>query len=354
MRFKEITVRGTAYERGFTYGQLCKKEIEISMKGYERLYNDTKGVSWKEARRISEYYLSLVRDFEPDYAEEMRGIADGAGVDLLDIAALNSRTEIMYADCLNAGVTACTSISLMAQATEGGHIIAAQNWDYSKLLKDGVVIVHVYQEDKPNFVMLAEGAGMIGGIGMNDRGIAVTLNATYSRRPCNGILFSSRLRAMLEAENLSDAYVRGGHAPYTVGNLIATHKDGVAIEFEMDCENVEPIIPDDGVLVHTNHYVGTKTYLANDVNHMGSSYIRMQRIKTLVKERYGKITVEDVERMLSDHTGYPYSICDHEDPKYPVAMRDATNFSIVMDLTANDIYLAAGNPCENEFEKICI
>ncbi len=354
MKFKEITVRGTAYERGLTYGQLCKEEIGISLKGYERLYKDYKGVSWEEARRVSEYYLSLVRDFEPEYAEEMRGIADGAGVDLLDIVALNSRTEIMYADCSKAGVTACTSISLMAQATEGGHIIAAQNWDYSRLLEDGVVIVHVYQEDKPNFVMLAEGAGMIGGIGMNDRGIAVTLNATYSKRPCNGILFSSRLRAMLEAETLSDAYVKGSHAPYSVGNLIATHKDGVAIEFEIDCENVEPIIPDDGVLVHTNHYVGTRTHLANDVNHMGSTYIRMQRIKALVKERYGKITVEDVERMLSDHAGYPYSICDHEDLKYPVAMRDATIFSIVMDLTSDEIFLAAGNPCETEFEKISI
>ena len=189
---------------------------------------------------------------------------------------------------------------------------------------------------------------------MNDRGVSVLLNALYTQRPCHGILFSSRMRAMLEAETLSDAYVRGSHAPYSVGNLIATHKDGVAIGFEMDGEIVEPLIPDDGVLVHTNHYIGPKTYLSNDVNHMGSTYIRMQRIKTLVKERYGKITVEDVKRMLSDHAGYPYSICDHEDPKYPVARRDATNFSIIMDLTGNCIHLAAGNPCENPFDKYYI
>ncbi len=354
MKFKEITVRGTAYERGLTYGQLCREEIALTIKGYERLYQDTKGISWEEARKISEYYLARVRDFEPGYAEEMRGIAEGAQVDLLDIVALNARTEIMYADSRSACASACTSLSLTPPATEGGRVLAAQNWDYSTLLKDSVVIVHVYQEDKPNFVMVAEGAGMIGGIGMNDRGVSVLLNALYTQRPCYGILFSSRMRAMLEAETLSDAYVRGSHAPYSVGNLIATHKDGVAIDFEMDGEIVEPLIPDDGVLVHTNHYIGPKTYLANDVNHMGSTYIRMQRIKTLVKERYGKITVEDVKRMLSDHAGYPYSICDHEDPKYPVARRDATNFSIIMDLTENCIHLAAGNPCENPFEKYYI
>ena len=159
---------------------------------------------------------------------------------------------------------------------------------------------------------------------------------------------------MLEAENLSDAYVKGSHAPYSVGNLIATHSDGIAIEFEMDSEIVEPIIPEDGVIIHTNHYVGPKTYLANDVNHMGSTYIRMQRMKAMVKKRYGKITVEDIKKMFSDHAGYPYSICDHEDPNYPVAMRDATNFSIIMDHTDNRILVCPGNPCELEFEEYSI
>ncbi len=355
MKFKEITLRGTAYERGLTYGQLCKEEIALTMKGYERLFRESKGVSWDDARKAGKYYLSLTRDFEPDYVEEMRGIAEGAGVDILDIAALNSRTEIMYADSTRAGVTECTCLTVLPPATEGGHTIASQNWDYSLLVSgECLVVVHVYQEDKPNFMMVVEGAGMIGGIGMNDRGVSVLLNALRTTKPVNGIPFHVRLRAMLEAENLSDAYVKGSHAPYSVGNLIATHTDGVAIDFEMDSEIVEPIIPDDGVIIHTNHYVGPKTYLANDVNHMGSTYIRMQRMKTMVKERYGKITVEDIKRMYSDHAGYPYSICDHEDPRYPVAMRDATNFSIIMDHTDNRILICPGNPCELEFEEYYI
>ena len=121
--------------------------------------------------------------------------------------------------------------------------------------------------------------------------------------------------------------------------------------FEMDAENVEPMIPEDGVLVHTNHFLGPKTYLANDVNHLGSSYIRLQRIKALIKQHYGTITVEDVQKMLSDHAGFPYSICYHEDLTYPPTRRYATNFSIIMDLTGNCLYIAAGNPCENEYEK---
>ena len=354
MRFKEITVRGTAYERGLIYGKLCQEEIRQTMKGYETLFLDYKGVSWEEARKISEYYISLVRDFEPDYVEEMRGIADGANVDFHDIATINCRTEIMYADHSKVCPNACTSLTLVAPATEGGHVIAAQNWDYSMLFSDCVVIVHVYQDDKPNFVMVTEGAGMICGPGVNDRGISVMLNALYTQNPIKGIPFSVRFRAMLEAETLSDAYVMGGHAPYSVGNLVATHKDGVAIEFEMDGENIEPIIPEDGVLVHTNHFIGKRMYYLTEVNHMGSSYIRLQRIRQLVKERYGKITVDDVKRFLSDHAGYPNALCDHEDLRYSVGHRDATIFSIIADLTDNRIYVAPGNPCETEFEEIFI
>ena len=350
MKFKEITVQGTSYERGFAYGQLCQDEIAKSIISYQMLFENTKGISWEDARKISEYYLSLTGDFEPDYVEEMRGIAKGANVDLLDIAALNARTEIMYSQAENVNPSECTTLSLMAPATEGGRVIAAENWDYSKLLRDTLVIVHVYQENKPDFVMVAE-AGMIGGIGMNNCGVAVMLNALRTTVPCRGIPLRARMRAMLEAETLSEAYVKGGHEPVSVANLIATHKDGVAIGFEMDSRTIEPLIPEDGVLMHTNHYIGPKMYLANDVNHRGSSYIRMQRIRTLVKERHGKITIEDVMSMLRDHAGYPDAICDHENLRMPEAERDATNFAVIMDLTENCMYLAPGNPCENEFEK---
>ena len=202
MKFKEITVRGTPYERGFAYGQLCRDEVALSIKSYQMLFEGTKGISWEDARKISEYYLSLTGDFAPDYAEEMRGIAEGANVHMLDIAALNARTEIMYAQTESEDANECTTLSLMAPATEGGRVIAAENWDYSKQLRDSVVIVHVYQDDKPDFVMVAE-AGMIGGIGMNDRGISVMLNALRATVPCQGIPLRTRMRAMLEAEKIA-------------------------------------------------------------------------------------------------------------------------------------------------------
>lgn len=347
MRFKEITIQGTPYERGRAYGQQCREEIGVSLKVYGTLFEELKGLSWKDTRKISEFYLSKTRDFAPDYVEEMRGIAEGANVDLLDIAALNARTEIMFAQL---DAQECTTLSLLPPATEGGRVIAAQNWDFYRQLRDSMVILHVHQENKPNFVMVSE-AGMIGGIGMNDLGIGVLLNALTADTPCQGIPLRTRMRAMLDSDTLAEAYARGSHKPTSVGHLVATHKDGIAIAFEMDSKTVETITPEDGVWVHTNHYLGPKMYQAHDAAPRASTYIRLQRIQALVKEAHGKITKETVMHMLQDHAGYPYSLCTHENPKDPVTTQYVTNFAIIMDLTEGCFYLAPGNPCESEFEK---
>lgn len=59
----------------------------------------------------------------PAYHEEMRGIAEGAGVDLLDIVALNVRTEIAFGQFSDG----CTSVAWKT----GSHSFLGQNWDVS-------------------------------------------------------------------------------------------------------------------------------------------------------------------------------------------------------------------------------
>ncbi len=196
MKMKEVTIQGTPYERGCAYGQQCREEIGVSIRVCGALFQELQGISWEKARKLSEFYLEKTREFAPDYVKEMQGIADGANTDLLDIAALNARTEIMFAQLKDA--QECTTLSLIPPATADGRVIAAQNWDFYGQLRDSLVIVHIHQEDKPNFVTVSE-AGMIGGIGMNDRGIGVLLNALTTDTSCHGIPLRTRMRAMLDA-----------------------------------------------------------------------------------------------------------------------------------------------------------
>jgi isopenicillin-N N-acyltransferase like protein len=56
--------------------------------------------------------------------------------------------------------------------------------------------------------------------------------------------------------------------------------------------------------------------------------------------------------VLADHADYPHSICAHPDPAAHPCEQGATIASVLMDLTARRIWLAAGNPCQVPFEQL--
>lgn len=65
----------------------------------------------------------VIRRKWPAYLEEMRGIAEGAGVELSDVLALNVRTEIAF----GLFTDGCTMLAWHSGSTG----IIAQNWDVS-------------------------------------------------------------------------------------------------------------------------------------------------------------------------------------------------------------------------------
>lgn len=355
---REITIKGSTYERGLEYGRGCKEAILSSIESFKTLFADRKQITWDRACRIAKDYIPGIKAFNANYLEEMQGIADGAEVMLEEIVALNSRSEIMFANQIDTADRfeeegqGCTAFSLTDSAAKDGHTMAGQTWDFSCMLRKSMVTVHVCQSERPSFVMVCE-AGMIGGIGMNDAGIGLTLNALRATEPCTGIPLRVRMRAILDSRFLSEAYVNGAHRPLSVANLIITHKDGAAIGLEMDAKQVDVLIPEDGVLVHTNHFIGYRMKLLHDNAGTGSTYIRLQRMTQLIKAR-GAIGVDDLMDILKDHVGYPTSICSHPNPYDPPIKHNATNFAVIMDLSEGCMYLALGNPCESEFKRILV
>ena len=52
---------------------------------------------------------------------------------------------------------------------------------------------------------------------------------------------------------------------------------------------------------------------------------------------------------MSDHVNYPYSICAHTVVEDSPLDRQKTIASIVMDLTAMEMHVCWGNPCESVY-----
>lgn len=361
MQFPQITLTGTPYEKGFIHGSRCKEQVLASIRHYRSSFEDKKGLGWEDAQKLAQAFLPVFTGKYAKYLEEMRGIAEGAGVSFDEILTLNLRTEISYSglsDSQKAGDHGCTAFSALAPATRDGLTLAGQTWDYAFEQRDASLIARIPAEgDTPAILLILEG-GIVGGKGVNAAGISLTLNALVSKQHAIGVPLHIRMRRVLECTTLNEAYMEATVTPIPMpANLIITHRDGQSLSLELDPSGVDVILPEDGMIVHTNHFYGPRMVLNHEHRVSGSTYMRLQRMRQLMKAAAGDLTSADLESFCKDHVGYPTSICVHPDPKLPPEAQKgagATNYAFVADLTHGILRFVAGNPCEGEFTELPI
>lgn len=85
----------------------------------------------------------------PHLYAEMEGIAEGAGLNALDVIALNCRSEI----ALGKFSDGCTS--LCWKKTQGTRVLS-QNWDWTMTVKKNLAMVSIDQVGKPTLYMVTE------------------------------------------------------------------------------------------------------------------------------------------------------------------------------------------------------
>ncbi len=128
------------------------------------------------------------------------------------------------------------------------------------------------------------------------------------------------------------------------------HRDGAVIDFEMAPKEWDFIYPEDGVLVHTNHFTSERLKpLDTNVAQYPDTLVRFGRARQTIRAKRGKIGVEDFKEILRDHLNHPSSICRHPDERDPEMEWAQTVASIIMNLSRREVHIAAGPPCENEY-----
>ena len=182
---------------------------------------------WDTVTTEARAYEAPIERFEPRYLEEIRGIAEGAGLDDVDVLAINVRTEVMFAAKARQvaerrpprGRSAPRSPS--ARASADGHTLIGQNWDWLLHAADTWSCSRCRQDEGPDFVTVVE-AGLLAKTGMNSAGIGLVTNALVSDadRGEPGIPYHVSARRCSTAETVADAYAvlqRG--VPLVVGQL---------------------------------------------------------------------------------------------------------------------------------------
>ncbi len=342
---KTLDLCGSSFTIGLKHGEQGKKEVHQSLETYEELFKGYAALSWKEARERALLHLDAIQSYRPEYIHEMEGIARGAGVEFEDILTLNARSEI----ALTNSPDGCTSLGVIEQRTS--KVWLAQNWDWKGEQSESLLFLNIEQQDKPKIQMITEG-GIIGKIGCNDAGVGVCLNALMTNTVESKVPIHIGLRAVLDSFSFDEAIssVNNNKMASPAHFLIAS-KENKMMSLEVSPIFTAQIEPKNGMLIHTNHICSQSMRDIVLDKPKEDSYQRLKVIENLLGRLKSDINADDIFSLLADHENYPDSICRHENFARLSHERMETVFSIVMDLTSNELTLVLGHPCTERQNK---
>jgi isopenicillin-N N-acyltransferase-like protein len=362
--YPRIEIAGGPRERGRQYGEAARERVRRSVDAYDEVFAHYAGWDREKVRAEAAGFRAPIEAHGAKYLEEIRGIAEGAAVDELDVLAINVRTEIMFAASARSAErrrlpAECSAFAALPSRTGEGRVLVGQNWDWLVHAFETTVVVEARQDDGPDYVTVVE-AGLLAKTGFNSAGVALATNALVSDadRGAPGVPYHVLLRSILDAEQVSDAIgalQRGERA--SSANYLVAHEDGVALDVEAapgDYSRLFVGYPEDDLLLHTNHFRYADPGLRDvSMTVMPDSPFRLARLEQMVAGAGAPLDREFWQGALGDHAMFPHAVCCHPDPRSEQDVdRDATVAAVVMDVAARRLWLASGNPCEAPFEEL--
>jgi isopenicillin-N N-acyltransferase like protein len=354
---QHVRVEGTSYQRG----RQAAARVRLSVQAYQQVFAYYAGWDWPAVRREALRFEAPIGEFRPAYLDELRGIADGAGLDLADVLAINVRTEVMYSAKARQALRTrtrlpaeCSAFAVVPAPGQDAPAIIGQNWDWLLHAAQTLVVLEVRQDDGPDFVTVVE-AGLLAKTGMNAAGLGLVTNALVTDADVGepGLPYHVLLRAVLDCATVTEALEALQAGPRSSSaNYLVAHASGSALDIEAapgDFTRLYPLFPEDGVLLHTNHFLAGIHPADLALWAMPSSLVRLQRLRA-ARAR----TQDDFRALLTDHADDPHSVCAHPDPAAHPFEQGTTVASMLMDLTEKHIWLAAGNPCQAPYEQLDI
>ncbi len=350
---------GTHHEVGRQHGEALREGVRESLglrmsRCLEISRSAGKGEDPDALRALGRECLKHVGEFSPGMLEEVKGIAEGAGVSPEEILITSGYTD--FRDTIRSGgvnsATECTACWAGPGATTDGTTFVAQTWDMFSEAEDGVVWLKLAVEGEPVVFTLAY-AGCVGMTGMNSRGVALAINNLNPTDARPGVPWTFINRAILASESAEEAFAAVKRARLCSGhNYVIGDSSGTGMSVETTGRRLTRIEPDGPTLAHSNHYLDPQlAEIEKPLDPQGSSPQRVRRMDEILREGRGKIDRAFIESALSDHDGKPRSICAHD---YEVTggatIRSCA--ALIMDTKKREVAYIKGNPCKGEFSTI--
>jgi len=262
---------------------------------------------------------------EPEYREELQGIAAGAAAggtkaDLWDVVALNANLELGYytatldKDGRSGAPDKCSAFVATGRATRDGRpVIAHNNWSGYLEGSRWNVVFDIRPAAGHRFVMDGFPGLIHSGddFGINSAGIAITETTITGFKgfdPAGIPEFARARKAMQYAASIDDfdrIMREGNNGGYANAWLVADMNTGEIARLELGLRNVTLERTRDGHFVGSNFPVNPKLAAEETKFKLDdpslSANARRVRAEQLMKENAGKIDVAVAKAYLSDH-----------------------------------------------------
>lgn len=371
--FPLVDVSGTPRERGVQHGRAVPERVAGGVALY-RAQLGRRGLDDATIARLARSMLPLIEAYDASYLEEMRGIAEGAGVPLEDIVMINCRTEMLfgYADMKGSGEPKakvdteaassedgdCTGLVVLPARSATGRLMHAHNWDWRQECVDTGIVLRIRgNAGHPDMLTFTE-AGALARHGFNSHGVSLTGNSLTCHEDFQqgaGVPLVLLRRRVLEATNLAQAMKTvWASKRYCANNMIlaqASGNDGSGISLETSPGEIFWTLPENDLLVHANHWMSPSAIIKlrdPGLPQRPDSIYRQHRVENALRrvtaQPEGRIDWPHVKAALADEFGKPDGVLRTPKPA-DFSSISATVATTLMD-AANRVMWVARKPYE--------
>jgi len=196
---RSIVLEGSPYNRGLIHGKELREEISEVMELWKRDVKENYKVDPEIF--VNEFvkktnFLPAIKTYTPDLLDEIKGIADGSGIDYNTIYAFQLVDEV-WLNAKDIFGEHCTGLGIQKKGTVPSYI--AQNMDLEGFRNGFQTLLHIRHEnsDLESFVFTC--AGLIALNGINNKAVGICVNTIEQlNHSIEGLPVAFIIRGILE------------------------------------------------------------------------------------------------------------------------------------------------------------
>jgi isopenicillin-N N-acyltransferase like protein len=357
-----VHTTGDPLTRGRTVGRELGDLVDRSITFYHE-YLERRGVRSRELQELLTPYLAAAERSMPEATSMIKGMAEGAMVPVWELFAVNAFEE------LEPLLEPAEGLPLFLRTKEGAPARPspeprAERCSTVSVAGTGYTLLahneHWLAGDHGNVAVVIDmpGPGRAGvasptvvcclpAVGVNSFGGAQGIGSVTASDDRAGVPRVLVSRRSLESAGRADAVARATFPDRAGGyGHVFAFPGGETFVVETTATRYAVL---EGPGPHTNHYLDPALAAMAPEPSEGSRS-RYARLMAAIAERTPD-TPEALMSIMASHEGSPQSVCLHpEEDEGDDA--SAVLFSMVCDVEAGRMWVAAGNPCTTPFEEI--